>query len=339
MQNNGNYIGDDNSPIYGLFSPVPIFDDKKIEDKNNEGQTNDQTVDKKDKNKEKEIDKKTSNEIIKNNDNIMTGKEDQECLNIQINSSGFYTKEDISEILSKEKSVNKFKEIFEKNNIRTEELKSKHLNKKRRTLGKSKKQKINDEIIGEPNKRGRKKKDAQLKGCHNKSSTDNIIRKIKKNLKDHVVLSTRPYLGNELKILNYNELVSKGDKKANLELLDMPLRELLSQDISGKYTTEDADTNRKYINKILEEKNNDVTLKYILNITFRDWIEIFTMKRENTFNNVKFKGIDTLLEKILKEKDKDNSNDEDYFCNFVYCLYNYEKYWEIKRDRKPNKIA
>ena len=27
MQNNGNYIGDDNSPIYGLFSPVPIFDD------------------------------------------------------------------------------------------------------------------------------------------------------------------------------------------------------------------------------------------------------------------------------------------------------------------------
>ena len=145
-------MGDDNSSIINPFS---IFGQIN-EDNKNEGPTNDQTLVKKDKNKEKEIDEKSSNEIIKNSDNILNDKEDKESLDIQINSSGFYTKEDIIEIFRKEKLLYKFEEIFEKNKIRTEELKSNHLKKKRR--GTSKKSEINDEIIGEPNKRGRKKK-------------------------------------------------------------------------------------------------------------------------------------------------------------------------------------
>lgn len=340
MNLNGNFIGDDNFSVF--FGPrlFPNSEGKKKEDikediKNEE--TNAHTLKKQGnlKNKEnsegKENDKKSlNNETMINNDKIKGEKVD---INIPIKISGLFTKEDIIDILSKNK-LDTFKKIIENSDISTENLELKHLNKKRRRKGKLKKPNKNDEIKGEPNRRGRKKKDDKIKGSHNRSSTDNIIRKVKKNLKDYVVSSNKEHLGNELKTLNYNELVSKGDKKANLELLDMPLKEFLSQDISGKYTTEDSDTNRKYINKILEEKKNDEKIKYILNITFRDWIEIFTMKRKSS---VEFKGIDKLLEKILN--DKDNKDDNNYFCNFVFCLYNYEKYWESKRDRKSNKTA
>lgn len=334
MYNYGNDIfnGNDSSSINYSPNHCPFYDDKK-----EEAPTNAQTIEKKEKtnkNKEIEIDNKSSNGQITTNNfeitNGIKGKEEKEFLNIEINTSGLCTKENIVEIFDRE-NYTKFKEKMEENKISSEFLISNHLKKKTRRKGKSKK----EEEKGEQNRRGRKKKDDYIKqGCHNKFSTDNIIRKIKKNFKEYIVSSNKKYLGNELKYLNYNELVSKGDKKANLDLLDMPLREFLSQDISGKYTTEKADTNRKYINKILEEKKNDKTLKYVLNITFRDWIEIFTMKRKS---DVQFEGIDELLEKILN--DKDNKDDNNYFCNFVFCLYNYEKYWESKRDRKSNKTA
>lgn len=310
------------------------------EEKKKEDPTNFKTMEKKHisnkkENLEKNDKKNLNDEIMVNNDKIkdyMELKEEKELKNLHINNSGLYKKEDILDIFSNEK-LKKFKNLIEKNDINKNVLKSMTSKKTRR---KRKIEHDNENYKITELKRGRIKKEDNKKGYHNKFSADNIIRKNKQNLMKYIVLSTYPYFGHKLNRLNYKELVSKSGKKFNLELLDMKLKELLSQKISGKCLTKPAYINKNYINQILEENNNE-TIKYILNITFRDWIDIFTMKRESTFNNVKFDGIDLLLEDILKNKDDKGNIDGNYFCNFVYCLYNYEKFWECKRERKMNK--
>lgn len=337
---------DDNSPLNFEFPLESIFVDKNealIEkDKNQDDPTNYKTINKQffynKENLEGEKDNKISEDgktVEINNDKIMNSivsKKGKELGNISINNSGIYSKEDIIEILDIEK-LEKFKNLVEENDISTNILKSKHLEKKTRT-------KNGTNAIKVGLRRGRKKKDDNNDRHHNKFSTDNIIKKIKQKLLKYLVLSCKPYIGNKLNSLNY-KIVNESGKKFNLKLLDMHLKDLLSQEISGKCTTKSVDMNKKYIKQIIE-RNNDETINYILNITFRDWIDIFTLKRKSTFNNVKFEGIDLLLKKTLEDKDNKDKNgkvDVKYFCHFIFCLYNYDKYWECKRQRKQNNIS
>lgn len=267
--------------------------------------------------------------------------EEKDFINIAINNSGITTKEEIIEIF--EKKGEKFKEYknkLEQNNIMNNISQSMNKNKKKKTKNKIiKTENIEKYEIKEELKRGRKKKGDNTESSHNKYSPDNIMKKIKDYLLKKLVelininLENIGYDEYEIYKLNYKELVDKSDKNFNLQLLDMAIKELLSKKIFGKYKTKSPNRNKENIEEILKKGGNNEIIKYIFNISFRDWIDIFIMKRESSIRNVKFEGIDSLLEEINKDK----NSDDKYFCNFVFCLYNYERYWLCKRNRK-NKI-
>ena len=62
---------------------------------------------------------------------------------------------------------------------------------------------------------------------------------------------------------------------------------------------------------------------------FKEWIDILTKKVKAKIKEEYFNQIGDLLKKVI-EKNDDNDNDE-YMPNFIYCLYNYERLFILKR--------
>ncbi len=116
----------------------------------------------------------------------------------------------------------------------------------------------------------------------------------------------------------------------------MTLKELLSKDISPKFTSLSADYNKRRIEQILKERRDNNILIYIFNMTYREWIDIFTLKKSiKTNKNISEeicqaieknmpKIADLLINILIKE------NDSDFLFNFIFYLYNYEKWFFLK---------
>ena len=184
---------------------------------------------------------------------------------------------------------------------------------------------------------GRKRKDDNKKGNHTRNDVDNIMKKCKNTL-FHNVIEYVALVVNSLKsdkkeeflLLNLSyEYIDILKKDNELALFKMKLKELVSLDISSKYSLiEDKEFNKKNINKILKEERDNELLINLLNMTFGDWIDVFTLKKKIEIEP-KFKG----LEKALKEiSDK---NDEEYFSRFIFFLFNYKNYFQNKKGRRP----
>lgn len=144
---------------------------------------------------------------------------------------------------------------------------------------------------------------------HTNKKFDNIVMKIKKHLyKNSLDLinmqlkeSKNPALKhlNLLKIKNGNSVVSVHNRKKNLELLNINLKEIFYNILSSKYRNKDSDHNIKTINKILREK--DVIINAILNTNFKEVLEIYIKKVENEFFK-KFKTIEYDIAYFVKKK-------------------------------------
>jgi hypothetical protein len=184
---------------------------------------------------------------------------------------------------------------------------------------------------------GRKRKDDNKKGNHTRNDVDNIMKKCKNTL-FHNVIEYVALIVNSLKsdkkeeflLLNLSyEYIDILKKDNELALFKMKLKELVSLDISSKYSLiEDKEFNKKNINKILKEERDNEVLINLLNMRFGDWIDVFTLKKKIEIEP-KFKG----LEKALKEiSDK---NDEEYFSRFIFFLFNYKNYFQNKKGRRP----
>ena len=184
---------------------------------------------------------------------------------------------------------------------------------------------------------GRKRKDDNKKGNHTRNDVDNIMKKCKNTL-FHNVIEYVALVVNSLKsdkkeeflLLNLSyEYIDILKKDNELALFNMKLKELVSLDISSKYSLiEDKEFNKKNINKILKEERDNEVLINLLNMRFGDWIDVFTLKKKIEIEP-KFKG----LEKALKEiSDK---NDEEYFSRFIFFLFNYKNYFQNKKGRRP----
>ena len=184
---------------------------------------------------------------------------------------------------------------------------------------------------------GRKRKDDNKKGNHTRNDVDNIMKKCKNTL-FHNVIEYVALVVNSLKsdkkeeflLLNLSyEYIDILKKDNELALFKMKLKELVSLDISSKYSLiEDKEFNKKNINKILKEERDNEVLINLLNMRFGDWIDVFTLKKKIEIEP-KFKG----LEKALKEiSDK---NDEEYFSRFIFFLFNYKNYFQNKKGRRP----
>ena len=185
---------------------------------------------------------------------------------------------------------------------------------------------------------GRKRKGDNKEGKHNKNDSDNIIKKCKAVLFKYIIiyvldivnkLRTNKEENFELLKLSYKKYIDKLKKKNELDLFKMKIKNLVSLETSSKYSiNKDKDFNKKSINKILEEEKDNKVLINLLNMSFGDWIDIFTLK-DNIENSFKFNGLEEAL------KDISDKNEEEYFSRFIFYLFNYQNYFYNKKGRRP----
>ena len=203
-----------------------------------------------------------------------------------------YTSNDIINIFTKESNKNKINEDFKSlkfsENIE-DELKLTRTKKKIEFfLIKNKDNK------NKKKKRGRKKKNANRVGVHDKMCSDNIIKKVKTAIFNYILF----FLNNILSLCDeacslYNIKLAKLNKKyvnemkkeKEFEILNMCLKEIFSKDISLKKKQYKSNFNKKIIENILNNKNKKVddTLLFVFNMTLRNWLDIFTLKKCNRY--------------------------------------------------------
>ena len=179
---------------------------------------------------------------------------------------------------------------------------------------------------------------------------DNIIKKIKAEIFKYPIVFLNNILDNNKKSeeklfkINY-QFINRLNREQDLKFLDMKLKELFSKEISPKYITDkrQKDFNKQYINRILNAQK-DNTILFAFNITFREWLDLFTLKKNIRQILIKYDysdkdidceriqkslyGVDNLLNKIM------NANDKEYLTMFIFLLYNYERWFYKKIGRK-----
>ena len=279
------------------------------------------------------------------------------------NSPKLYSFDDIAEkILRNDDYKNKFSSDVDSMFTKVEKLESKFLNKKRHSDGneynclnelmENEKNKSNEQK--NYNKRGRKPKNKISYKEHDKLASDNIIKKIKTEFFKYIVLFINNIISTKNLIYNHKiykidyELINRLNREIDLKYLNTTLKDLLSLNVSPKFTKVEPESNKNYIQKILDEKSIDETIKFAFNMTFRDFIEIFSYKKkirellikykvndyniEDMYNKIEnnLVGVEDLFNKLAKS----DKTDKYYFSNFVFYLYNYEKWFFMKRGRK-----
>ena len=266
----------------------------------------------------------------------LTNKDELEKINIPTKTKTneergepeLYTSNNISDIFNKEQNKDLFKENLKQLEFSKYIEDDLNLTKQKRII--SNKKIKNDEEKIKKKKRGRKPT-KQKRETHDKRSPDNIIRKVKK------------YKKIKLLKLDY-KFINRIKADQELKILNMSLKELFSNDISPKFKNKcPKDYNKEIIARIL--KDADDIILFSFDMTLRDWLDIFTFKKSvkdivNGYN--KYKDCKNLIQKVeqsLIRFDKaiykiDENNDKDYMALFVFCLYNYERWFYLKKCRK-----
>ena len=126
----------------------------------------------------------------------------------------------------------------------------------------------------------------------------------------------------------------------------MHLKDLLSLlNVSPKYKKINCDSNQVYIKELLNGQT-DEAIRFAFNMTFRDWLDIFSFKKEvkDLLNEYNIKddnnticekikeslvAVDDLLNNLAEKEENKN-----YFSNFTFYLYNYELWFFRKKGRK-----
>ena len=211
-------------------------------------------------------------------------------------------------------------------------------------------------------KRGRKTNKHNINYIHDKYKADNIIKKIKDKLFKSAITFVNSILNlnddNKLLRLDYDQYINKLKRKDDLNLLKMPLKDFVSLDISKKYNKE-SNYNKKIIDNIIQEgkkveskkeKINNYkykkykTIMFILDITFEDYIDISIFKKNLHDliydNGISMSNIDLMsiqnnlnaINEILDDLKKDC--DAKYFTFFTFFLYNYKRWFYLKKERQ-----
>ena len=208
-------------------------------------------------------------------------------------------------------------------------------------------------------KRGRKspKNSANNKVGHNKMSPDNVIKKIKAQIFEYPInflnnISNKNNSDKKYQILKLDyKYIDRVKRELDLKYLNTPLKNLFSMDVSPKCKNIGKDykeSNKKIIENILNLEADD-TIMFAFNMTFRDWIDLFTYKKNikdiiNSYDLTNYKDIDTKriedcmvgVEVLLNDMSKAEENDNHYFSYFIFYLYNYERWFFLKKGRNRN---
>ena len=183
---------------------------------------------------------------------------------------------------------------------------------------------------------GRKKKDSNEIGKHNKYSEDNIIKKIKSHLltillKFINIVINKIYQGNighgiyqkQLLKINQNQVVIS---KNNKQFLNKTLKDIFSDKISTKYSTFSVSHNRELINNLLNEADEEkrIKLNKLFNLTFIDCLKHF--RGSEVIEELH--GLDS-LESVLKKF----GDDKEYLDTFKHYCFKFEEVIQNKKNR------
>ena len=165
---------------------------------------------------------------------------------------------------------------------------------------------------------GRKTKESNEPGYHNKYSDDNITRKVKsKTIKKMIIYLNNITNNKEHKLLFLSsEQVKNSTVDYNKKLLNKTMKEILSSKQSGKYIHYDPQHNTNIIEILLKEEDEDKRILYesLFSLTFLDLIK--HLRGDNFISALS--GIGSLDDMILdlKEEDEYKQIFKDYFLNF-----------------------
>jgi hypothetical protein len=187
---------------------------------------------------------------------------------------------------------------------------------------------------------GRKKKNSNEAGKHDKYSEDNIIRKIKSTLLNYLRIFINSFIyekfnGNigegifrkEILKMNQQQItIGKYDK----QFIKRTLKDIFSHKLSGKYSTFDSDHNKKLIEFLINEVDEEKKIEFqnLFSLTFMDSLNHFSGIQPLSI----LKGM-----KLLKDLCKKFEDDQTYVKLLKYYTFNFENTIEIKRSRKRSK--
>ena len=243
--------------------------------------------------------------------------EEEEQQNLEEKNIGtpLLFKEAIIEFLKKEPKMEKFIEMIKHRTINNKILNSMYL-----------KNKTSRKWFSISNKKlGRKRKEDNTKREHDKYSSDNMIKKIKVFLINAFYdwFKKKSPEGNKYML---KELKQKEKTRINTNIVLKMLDSLLGDLFIIKL----EDINK---NSIEEIDIKEIIINKILNMNFREWIDILLMKKESEIEGIKIDEFYSHLINLFEE----NGEDEDYICNVIFCLYNFERWFKCKIPRASKK--
>ena len=184
---------------------------------------------------------------------------------------------------------------------------------------------------------------------HDRYYADNIIKKIKAKIFDNClkfinkIIYTNEEEGIQLLKHDY-KYIDQLNRKKNLDLFEMPLMDLFSLDISGKYKSKSKDYNEKMIKEIIQQKfeHEDYdTIMFLFRISLNDYIELFTYKKDIFEVMYKYNAINVNYSKIKENliganhllNEISKNNDDKYFTLFLLYTFNFQRWFYIKKGR------
>lgn len=204
---------------------------------------------------------------------------------------------------------------------------------------------------------------------HDKNFNVNLIKRIKHFMYNEYLLIffmnllnlfglIRP--GLKFQRLEHNKIIKEDNRSVNLRFLDMTIIEFLSQN----------PFNKQILLRFKKDDNNIISI-FISNMVVKDYVDIFTFKKEleeldyatnlgqEKIEEIKkiFKRADTLLKKVFNKsngKEKKRADEDDkkpiknnseiekntnryYYSIFLFYLINFRYYYESKKERKKKK--
>ena len=187
----------------------------------------------------------------------------------------------------------------------------------------------------------KKTKTIDEKKYKNMFNPNNILRKCKHivldNIFNHLNNKIREFYKDDIgkgickkQFLSLNsQHKSESNIKFNKELLNTPIKDIFSADISRRYTNYGQDSNKKIVDSLLIDKDPFIKDYFtnLFNLTFIQCLEHYAGKK--TYNEL-------IGMKLLKDESNSFMDDE-YVKNIKIYLDNFENIINRKRSRKSHK--
>ena len=150
-----------------------------------------------------------------------------------------------------------------------------------------------------------------------------------------------------IKKIEHKKFANETKRDENIKFLNKNIKDLLSNNVSGKFKALPSNSNELIISRLLQEEDNKDIFDFIFNeLTVGDFLDIFTKKTELislpkiSLNNKEIEIIEESLEKIdslLLKVLEEYNGDRNYYHCFTILIYNFKEFLDNKESREKKK--